>query len=345
MSPTTLDPAPAELVAPDGTVAFGNGAGAIADINWEAFDYRVLARAPWTWTRGGARKLFKRWQFVGAVDADLVIGAAVAHVQYLGTGFAYVFDRRSGRLAQHNLKAPLARRTAFSRSPVDGTSEIAGGGGRIVLDNTVRDGHRSVQVDFGEALQVRLRLAEPGTGVSTTCPQGNEGFHYTYKSAGLTVEGEVVVDGETTRLGDEALALFDWTASTPPRQTTWNWACGAGRDAQGKPVGLNFSRGLVGGPFSQNAIWLDGEPHIVGPANFAYDPQDIAGHPWRLTTADGLVDLAFTPVAERHEDIDLFLVASGLHQPFGEFEGTFLRDGGPVPIRAYGFCEQHYAKW
>ena len=161
----------------------------------------------------------------------------------------------------------------------------------------------------------------------------------------MPATGTVRVGDRTWTLQPNALALYDWTASTPPRATTWNWAAGAGVDETGAPIGLNFSRGLVGGPYSQNAVWLNGEPHVVPAVHFAYDPQDITGHPWNISTPDRALDLTFHPLSERYENIDLLLVASRLHQPFGRFEGVFRTPEGERSIRAFGFCEEHYAKW
>ena len=57
------------------------------------------------------------------------------------------------------------------------------------------------------------------------------------------------------------------------------------------------------------------------------------------------MDLIFHPAAERFEDINLGLVASRLHQPFGSFEGTIDAGRERLDVSLFGFCEEHYAKW
>ena len=345
MSASDMPNAPRELIDPNGRPRFGNFAGAVARINHKDFDFRALRRWPWTASSLLGGMLFKRWQFVGAIDENLVLGAAVVHLNYVGSGFAYVYDRRTGTITEKNLKAPLARSTRFSESPVLGISEIRSGDRFIRADNTTDGRERRLQVDFGDELRAEVQYREPGSGVSTACEQAVNGFHYTYKSAGLPASGRVVAGGKETILSEGALALLDWTASTPPRETTWNWAAGVGSDEQGRPIGINFSKGLVSGKFTQNAVWIDGNPHMQADVRFEYDGGNVLGKPWQLTTADGVVNLVFSPDHERYEKVNFGIIASSLHQPFGTFEGTVKIGQTPMEVRLFGFCEEHYAKW
>ena len=345
MSGSELKQAPKKLIVNREASPYGTYRGAIEDANWETFDYSGLKALPWPLGIGGKSKRLKRWQFVGAIDENVVIGAAAVHVQYLGTGFAYVYDRKSNTITEKNIKSPLARNTSFSRSPVTGISEIIKGAHSIRAENTVREGRRNLHVDFGSGLSFSIDYDEPGFGVSTICPQDGAGFHHTYKSAGLPATGEYTLNGNTTPLTSNALALLDWTISTPPRATTWNWACAVGRDASGLPIGINCSRGLVGGVYSQNTIWLDGRPTVLSGVSFDYDSGNIPGHPWHVHTSDGNLDLTFHPLSERFENINLGLVASRLHQPFGTYKGVLKAEGKIMEVELFGFCEEHYAKW
>ncbi len=345
MNGPTLATPPEQLISSDGTVAFGNYAGVPGDLAVERVAYTRLKRPPWSWFGELACKLLKRWQFVGAMDENLVVGAAVAHVNYLATGFAYVYDRKTEIFTEYNLKAPLALGAEFSRTPANGETCLFKGKRSIVMNNSVIDGFRTLDVVFGDEFSIRLKYRENYPGISTACPQMDGGFHYTYKSAGLPVEGQIRLDGQTLELAPDALGLLDWTASTPPRTTTWNWAAAVGKTGDGRVAAINFSRGLVLGSYTQNAVWIDGKPFMPGYVLFDYDREDILGKPWNLHTADRSLDLVFEPAAERFEDIDFKLVASRLHQPFGTYKGTVHTDEGPVELELFGFCEDHYAKW
>jgi hypothetical protein len=120
--------------------------------------------------------------------------------------------------------------------------------------------------------------------------------------------------------------LMDESAGRHPRHTAWLWSAGAGLTASGAPVTWNLVEGMHDG---ERAVWVDGEPHAVGPLAF-----------------DGLAgvgDLRFTREASRARKEDLVLIASDYEQPFGTFAGSLpvageLREG-------WGVMERHRARW
>ena len=345
MTQIKLAPAPEMLIGPEGKPRFGNFAGPIRTLNLDDFDYRSLRRPPWTWNRDLARQLLKRWQFVGVVDEHFVFGAAVVHVNYLGTGFTYLYDRRNKTIVHEEIKTPLAARTRFSPTAVNGVSEIRQGAKSIFMDNTVRDGRREAAVDFGDKLSAKVAYRENGTGVTSVIRQSLYGFNHTYKAAGLPALGSLKVNGQEYQFSDQALALIDWTVGTPPRETIWNWAAAMGRDKKGRILGLNFGSGLNEYGFTENTVWLDGKPFMFAGISFEYDSFDIMT-PWRLfSTFDDAVDLNFHPEHERFEQIYAGIASSRLHQPFGSFNGRLALASEKLNVELYGFCEEHYAKW
>jgi len=340
-----LPAAPDKLIGADGRPAFGNFAGAVPDLNLDAFDFTALRRPPWTYSAAAARKLLKRWQFVGVVDDELVFGAAVVHLHYLSSGFAYVYDRKTGKIVEGDIKMPLAANTSFSPSAVAGAGEIRQGAKFIRFDNAIQRGRRTAAASFGGKLRADFTYDEIGPGVTTSVRQMLYGFNMCYKSAALPAAGTVTVNGQERKLSPNALALLDWSAGTPPRETIWNWAAAVGRDKKGRALGLNFGCGLNEYSFTENTLWRDGATQMLGGVSFAYDAQNIVGAPWQLTTAAGDVDLTFHPDHERFEDVNFGLVASRLHQPFGRFTGAMTFHGEKTAVELYGFCEEHYAKW
>ncbi|MDP8224845.1 MAG: DUF2804 domain-containing protein [Candidatus Lernaella stagnicola] len=344
MAPVALTDAPAILIAENGIPNYGNFRGPIAECNHECFDYTGLQRWPWSALHSTADKLLKRWQFVGVIDEGFVLGAAVIHLQYAGAGFAYVYDRNRRQLAEKNLKSPLAKNTAFSRSAAQGVSEIRVGNDFIRMQNTPADGRRELHLRCGE-ITAEVAFSENGDGVSTVTRMAMYGFGHTYKFVGLPATGHIVVGGEKVALSDKAMAILDWSSATPPRNTIWNWAAAAGHAASGKAVGVNFSTGLITSGYTENTVWIDGQPHMIGGVNFDYDQRDVLGKPWRVWTPEGDVDLEFTPDHERFEAANLLIAASRLHQPFGQFEGEIKVGRTKHDVTLYGFCEEHFAKW
>ena len=345
MANATLPNAPTNLFGSDGKPNYGNFIGPIQDCNHEAFDYAGLHRWPWTATSGLAAKLLKRWQFVGVIDDDLVLGAAVINLNYVGAGFTYAYNRRTGKIIEKDLKSPLARNTVFSRSASQGVSEIRVGRDFIRMQNTMEDGRRELQIGCGDRITADVAFTENGEGISTVTRMAMYGFGHTYKFVGLPATGNVIVNGEKIALSKNAMAILDWSSATPPRNTIWNWAAAAGHSNAGKTVGVNFSTGLIASGFTENTVWVDGKPHMIDGVNFDYNQKDILGEPWRVWSPDGDVDLEFSPDHERFEDVYLLIAASRLHQPFGCFRGTIKTGQTTNDVELYGFCEEHFAKW
>jgi|GEM_PF-2337503 len=337
---------PDSLIDEQGRVMFGNFAGPVHEINWQNFDFLNLKRFPWTLRSTWAQKLLKRWQFVGIIDSNFALGAATAHVNYLGTGFVYVYDRANQTLIEFNFKRPLATQTQFSASPDNGITRIEKGPDFLEFDNTASSASRCrLNVSISKTLKAQFELYGDAVGISTACPQDVNGFHYTYKCAGLKARGNFELNGEKHEFGPEAMALYDWTASTPPRITRWNWAAAVGMDAAGRNVGINLSRGLVTDGYSQNSVWIEGRPHLLSQADFEYDPQNIIGSDWLVSTSDNHLDLRFKAQSERRENINLGLVVSRFRQPFGEFSGIIRLPGETLEVKLFGVCEEHLAKW
>jgi hypothetical protein len=120
--------------------------------------------------------------------------------------------------------------------------------------------------------------------------------------------------------------LLDESAGRHPRHTSWLWSAGAGVTRAGAPVMWNLVEGMHPG---ERTVWVEGEPHPVGPLAF-----------------DGLAgvgELRFAAEATRARREDLVLIASDYEQPFGTFTGSLpvageLREG-------WGVMERHTARW
>ena len=65
-------------------------------------------------------------------------------------------------------------------------------------------------------------------------------------------------------------ALVDESAGYHARVTEWEWAAGAGVDADGRDVRWNLVTGIHDGATgSERRVWVDGTPHEVGPVTFS----------------------------------------------------------------------------
>jgi hypothetical protein len=93
-------------------------------------------------------------------------------------------------------------------------------------------------------------------------------------------------------------------------------------------------------------LLVDRGPLRLPAVSFQADPASLSA-PWRITSPDGAVDLAFRPVASHRESRELVLVALRSTQLAGELSGRVPGPGG-APLELEGLAavvEDLSARW
>ena len=347
MTLTEFKPAPCALIDDSGRPAFGVYTSPLKSINLKDFDYRKVAPFPWSLLPSSARLAIKRWQYMGFVSDQIVVGMAVVDIGYVANAFVYWYRRGDNTMKDYSFLDLTKKNVLFSGSSVEGISEYSSGAVSIRMDNSLSYGPRRAQVSIGDELSLDLEMDESEfTPLCVVAQNGLRGFNYCHKAAGLPVKGSVTVQGDTFELsGENALGMVDWTAGCASRETFWNWASGAGRLEDGRSLGINFVSGINDRGFTENGYWVDGKPVKVDTVYFDYDPAQLLTKPWKIESNDGKVRLMFKADNERAENLNFGLLVSRFHQPFGSFEGTLEVEGKPTPVQFYGFVEEHEARW
>jgi hypothetical protein len=311
----TLSAPPASVVDPSGRPLAGSWRGPLP-----AVDLAPLGRG----------RLFlafrrKRWLWLAVATDDLLLGAAVVDLGYLGNSFAWALDRRGNRL--------LADRSALGPPPcvrVGDTAEegcaaafrMPGASARLVRPA----GSTAYEADLAfRGLSVRARLetqgAPPPIAAVAAFPDGR--FDATEKRALLRATGEAVVGGRSWPL-DGALAGFDYTHGVLPRRTAWRWAFALGRARSGERVAFNLVEGFVGD--AECGLWIDDELLPLAEGRFEFDRDHVLA-PWRVRTADRAVDLGFEAGGAHAERKNFGVVASRFVQVAGAFRGRIAVPG------------------
>lgn len=340
-------PIPCSLIDELGRPQFGIYYRPLKTINLEDFDYRQVAPFPLNLVSRAAQNSIKRWQFMGFISDEIVVGMAVVDISYVSSVFAYAYVRGADELEDYSFLDVTNRNVLFSASSISGISEYVKGATRIRMDNSMEMGSRRAQASIRNELQVDIEMEEDGfTPLCAVTQNGLRGYNYCHKAAGVPVRGSVQFKGKSFELGyDNALGVLDWTAGCAARDTFWNWASGGGRLEDGRRLGINFVSGINDRGFTENAYWIAGRPVKVDTVHFEYNPDDVLRTPWRIVSNDQKVDLTFRADNERSENINLGLLISKFHQPFGHFEGTLEVDGKLQPVSFYGMVEEHQARW
>lgn len=284
----------------------------------------------------------KRWAFIGVSNADIIFGLAIVSLGYLSNLFAYVFDRKDGKItADADIITPFAAGTAFEGTGLEG-SVIFGRTAKI----TVTPYMLKLEAKIKNGFSAELEYARMKESLNLVTRNGLAGFNYTCKEAGLSVQGKINAGGKTYAI-DPALPSggFDYTLGVLKRSTFWNWASGGGTDAKGRKLGFNFAQGVNETGFTENAFWVDGKMVKVDSVDFIYDQKNMLNG-WKMRSFDGKVNISFKPEGERAKNLNLGIIKSYYHQPFGTFSGEFS-DGKEKYVlkEVYGFTEEHDAVW
>ncbi len=334
MDTQALPTPPRELVA-QGAPVFGRFAGSPARLDWRGL------QPPWRRGPLWMRLHHKRWHYVGIGSEQLFIGVAIVDVGWTGTAFAYLFDRRQGRLlADWSRDGLPGLQVRVGDAPLGGArARFRGLGSRLELRE--RDGGLRLEVAVrGLRLQAKLAAqALPAPPLLAVGPIEGGIAHATLKTPAMAVAGWAEAGGQRFAL-DGALAALDASNGYLARHTAWRWA-----SAHGAGIGFNLQQGYFGG--RENALWLDGRLIPLGAARFDFDASAPL-QPWRVQTEDGLLDLHFTPEGARAEDRDLGFAASHYVQPIGRFDGWVRATAGAEPREVrdlLGVTEDHRSRW
>lgn len=244
----------------------------------------------------------KFWRYVGVYGPHLMLCVGDAHIGPVRQRF-WAVATPDGRLREK-------------------TALVGSGGLRLARGEVAVD-----------APGVRVRLSVEGSPGRETTSSHDGNWIWTRKQAGVSVSGLVELDG--TPLQVEERGVVDESAGYHARHTRWWWSAGVGTAADGRAVAWNLVAGVHDSATgSERAVWVDGEPHEVGPVTFDPKLESVSG---------GGLELSCRAWSERRDETNALLLKSSYRQPFGEFAGTL---GPGLELReGYGVMESHDVLW
>jgi hypothetical protein len=314
------------------------------------------------------RMRLKNWHYTSVASEEVFFACAIVDAGYVGTAFAYVVDRKSGVMHEWTTLLPLSRGIVIAPSSLDGLTRVEKvGWGYIELGNDSQRGVRTIDAKLEgtlgtrnkPSLRVKLEIWDWGSDPDpvVVVEQSARGrWLYTHKCYGLEAGGTVRCGPiDCTLKQGQAHAGLDWNLGYRPYETWWNWAAGGGFAEDGTRVGFNLTAHR---PWDERhaassetdatdcGLWIGGRCIKLDRVEFSYQPRAIL-QPWRIRDADGLVDLTFSPVGKRVDDVNFGVVASQFQQPYGVFRGTLRTpEGDTKQLRdVFGVTEQHFARW
>jgi hypothetical protein len=252
-------------------------------------------------------RLRKRWRWVGAFAEEALLYAAIVEVGPARMAFWGVWDRERRALSERTRRALPWRR-----------SEVEMRGAEV----RVASGDVRVELSLGE-----------GEAIESLCPNGEGGYSWTRKLAGVPARGEVVV-GER-RIPVEGRGVIDDSAGYHRRRTSWLWSAGVGTARDGRSLAWNLVSGINDPQRgSERAVWVEGRPS---------EPEPVAFERLNAVRFAEGSRLEFEAEAERVHSERLPLIArSDYRAPLGSFRGSL---GGIELASGLGVMESHDVLW
>jgi hypothetical protein len=286
----------------------------------------------------------KRWLYVAIARDPILVAFAVVRLGYAANAFAFVYHAGERRfLAQTASLGPAFAASVNDTAGPGARAAYRLGGTRMSVARDSQNASYAVDVS-GDGIELRARLDPAGTppAISAIARVPGNLVAATEKRALLRVTGEVVAGGQCFAL-DGGLAAYDHTNGLLARRTAWRWAFALGLARDREPFALNLVEGHVGE--AECAAWTPDDVHPLAEGRFRFDrarPLDA----WSVTTADGAVDLAFSPRAVHAETRNLGIIRSRFVQPVGTFAGTVQLPGRKVELGAMlGVTEDQDVLW
>ena len=294
----------------------------------------------------------KIWDYYAVTTPTHFFSFTISNIGYLGMVFAYVIDFATGQYQEQTISIPLAKGVMLPRSSYEGESSYEKGDDKMHF--STHEGKRHISVQWpgfaGKGLAAEFDLAELPDHESMTIiiPIRGKRFYYNRKINCMPASGWVDYAGKRYDLApDSCQGSLDWGRGVWEYKSFWVWASSSGFLADKRRIGLNLGYGFGDtSAASENCFILDGKIQKLGEVDFTYNNQDFKA-PWTMISADGRLNLTFTPFFERVAKTEAVVLRSEVHQMFGKYNGTVVADSGEkIEIKdLIGWAEEHNALW
>jgi len=338
-----LPAAPADVLDASGSPRFGAYEGSVAAVD-------LTRRTGLEGLKGRLRRLAtrKHWTYGCVATSELFAGFAVVDLGYAANAFVFVADLAGGHLVSDESFLGLPGVSAHvAPRPAEGArAQFRGGGASLTWERPAGQGAYRVSISTPKVrLDATLETAGAPPMLTAILPLVAGDVDCTQKGNLLPLSGTLTADGRSFAL-DGGFGGFDYTQGLFGRRTAWRWAFALGRARDGTPVGLNVTSGLSDAAKNENVLWTPDRLAPLPPPRFAFDPNRPM-EPWTIDTADGALQLRFTPAGRHLEEKALGLISSHFLQVAGTFSGTVRApDGRTLEVEGLpGVTEDQRVKW
>lgn len=175
-------------------------------------------------------------------------------------------------------------------------------------------------------------------------------FYYNQKINNLVSNGYFKIGPKLYSIKD-GLGVLDWGRGVWTYSNTWYWASLSTKDKDGYK-GFNLGYGFGNNDkATENMVFLNNEAYKLDDVKFLFTSQKNSNKIDFLkkivvTSSDKSVDLTFTPILDRHDNLNAVVIASNQHQVFGVYNGKIKVEDKIITFKdAIGFLEKVKNRW
>lgn len=175
-------------------------------------------------------------------------------------------------------------------------------------------------------------------------------FYYNQKINLLRSSGYMKLGDKLIDLSVNTYGVLDWGRGVWTYSNTWYWSS-LNSTYQGKRIGFNLGYGFGDtSAASENMFFYEDRSYKLGDVHFDIPiskfGRDDYLKEWKFRSDSGDVNLTFTPVMNRHANMNVIFIKSLQNQVFGLFSGYFVIEGKEVYFENLpGFAEKVHNAW
>ena len=175
-------------------------------------------------------------------------------------------------------------------------------------------------------------------------------FYYNQKINLLKSNGYVKIGDEILDFNENTYGVLDWGRGVWTYKNTWFWSSMSG-EFEGHKIGFNLGYGFGDtSTHSENIFFYDGKSHKLEDVHFEKKKKktgkDSFMEPWKFRSVGGDINITFTPILNRHANMNVGIIKSLQNQVFGKFSGYIIVDGKEHFFTdMLGFAEKVSNKW
>ena len=298
----------------------------------------------------------KEWDYYYVGNAHHGFAVTIADNSYMGMGSVSFLDFDNAKdITKSDIKLFTKGKLNLPSTSVEG--DVFYESKKCNISYVHENGKRHIIVHYKNFLDKKdlradLYLEETNEDSMVIATPFNKDKHFYYnqkinllKCAGYVKVGDAIYD-----FNKDTYGVLDWGRGVWTYKNTWYWSS-LNTIYKGHRIGFNLGYGFGDTSHaSENMFFYDDKSYKLEDVRFDI-PLDKHGKddflkPWKFRSATKDINLTFTPILNRHANMNLLVLKSLQNQVFGTFSGYVLIEGKQIYFEdVLGFAEKVKNCW